>query len=272
MMEATGPALMADNKSYRYGDGLFETIKIINQKISLEPYHFERLFQSLEVMHFDIPVLFTRDRIKEEIVSLCTKNKCDALARVRFSVFRGNGGITESLHDLQYLIECWPLNNITNQLNENGLMIDIYPEARKSSDKFSNVKSANFLPYVMAAMHAQKNQLNDAIILNMHNRIADSSVANIFIVKGNEIKTPSLSEGCVNGVMRKFLIDNFQNTNSDMIITETGLSIADLLSADEVFLTNAISGIKWVKRFRDKIYTNQISSRIFREYLEEMWK
>ena len=272
MVTGTQPSLMADNRSYRYGDGLFETIKVVNKKISLESYHFERLFQSLVMMQFKIPALFTRDKIREEIVSLCEKNRYDALARVRFSVFRGNGGINESLDDLQYIIECWPLDSSFNYLNENGLVIDLCPDVRKSCDKFSTVKSANFLPYVMAAMHAKANQLNDSVVLNVHNRIADSSVANIFIIKGDELKTPSVSEGCVNGVMRKFLLDNFRDNNMNMVIEETGLSIDDLSSADEIFLTNAISGIKWVKRFRDKTYTNKISSNIFQRHLEEIWK
>ncbi|WP_276500466.1 aminotransferase class IV [Terrimonas pollutisoli] len=266
------PLLMADNRSYRYGDGLFETIKVVNKKISLESYHFERLFQSLAMMHFAIPSLFTPDKIRKEIVSLCAKNRCDELARVRFSVFRGNAGINESLGDLQYLIECWPLNDSFNYLNENGLVIDVCPDTRKSCDKFSTIKSANFLPYVMAALHAKENQLNDAIVLNVHGRIADSSVANIFIVKGDKLKTPSLSEGCVNGVMRKFLLDNSKGSGVDLVIEETGLSVDDLSSADEVFLTNAISGIKWVKRFRDKTYTNKISSSIFQKLLEPIWK
>ncbi|MFC0771857.1 aminotransferase class IV [Terrimonas alba] len=272
MVTGSDPLLLADNRSYRYGDGLFETIKVVNKKISLEAYHFERLFQSLAMMHFKIPSLFTRDKIRQEVVSLCAKNRCDELARVRFSVFRGNGGINESLDDLQYLIECWPLNNSFNYLNENGLVIDICPDIRKSCDKFSTIKSANFLPYVMAALHAKENQLNDAIVLNVHDRIADSSVANIFIVKGDKLKTPSLSEGCVNGVMRKFLLDNFKGSGVNLVIEEAGLSVEDLSSADEVFLTNAISGIKWVKRFRDKTYTNKISSGIFQKHLGAILK
>lgn len=270
-MTGSDPLLLADNRSYRYGDGLFETIKVVNKKISLESYHFDRLFQSLATMLFKIPHLFTRDRIREEIVSLCTANKCDVLARVRFSVFRGNGGINEGSDDLQYIIECWPLDKSFNYLNENGLVIGICPDVRKSCDKFSTIKSANFLPYVMAAMHARTNQLNDSVVLNSHDRIADSSVANIFIVNGDKLKTPSLSEGCVNGVMRKFLLDNFRSNNMNLVVEETGLSIDDLSSADEIFLTNAISGIKWVRQFENKTYTNKISSRIFQKYLEVIW-
>jgi branched-chain amino acid aminotransferase len=272
MVTGSDPLLLADNRSYRYGDGLFETIKVVNKAISLESYHFDRLFQSLTMMHFKTPSLFTPDKIRQEIVSLCAKNRCDELARVRFSIFRGNGGINESLDDLQYLIECRPLNDSFNYLNENGLIIDICPDVRKSCDKFSTIKSANFLPYVMAALHAKENQLNDAIVLNVHDRIADSSVANIFIVKDGKLKTPALSEGCVNGVMRKFLLDNFKGNDMNLVIEETGLSIDDLSSADEFFLTNAISGIKWVKRFRDKTYANKISSGIFQKHLEPIWK
>jgi branched-chain amino acid aminotransferase len=149
------PVLMVDNRSYRYGDGIFETMKVVNKKIALETLHFERFFSSLALMGFKLPALITAGKLREQVLALCEKNKCVSLARVRLSVFSGNGGIFESQDDFQYIIECRPLSAPMNQLNENGLVIDIFPEARKSCDKFSNLKSANYLPYVMAARYAK---------------------------------------------------------------------------------------------------------------------
>ena len=271
IVNGESPLLFVTNRSYRYGDGLFETIKVTDGNISLEEYHFNRLFESLATMCYKIPPFFTRDMMGEQILLLCEKNKCTSLARLRLSVFRGNGGLIESLDDMQYVIECWPLNSSFNKMNENGLRIDIYPDARKNSDRFSCIKSANFLSYVMAAKHAKENELDDAIVLNVYDRIADTSVANIFVVKDNKLKTPPLNEGCVNGVMRKFLIENFYKNELNLTVEETPLSIDDLLSAEEIFLTNAISGIKWVKQFRNQTYTNKVSSALFKDYLSPIW-
>ena len=176
------------------------------------------------------------------------------------SVSRGNGGLYDEDRSLQYIIECRPLNESVNKLNENGLVIDIYPDARKSCNVFSNLKSANFLPYTMAALYAKENKLNDCLLLNNSGNIADATTANLFIIKDGMITTPALSEGCVNGVMRRHLLERLKMENRSFKIRESIITIDNLLHAEEVFLTNAIKGIRWVKRFRENTYGNTISS------------
>lgn len=263
MLPADEPVLMIDNKSYRYGDGLFETMKMVNSKIILSDFHFERFFSGLSVLHFNIPVLVTAEKIKEEITRLCIKNGCENLARVRLSAFRGNGGVFEGSDDLQYTIECWPLSSAVNDLNENGLVIGFHPDVRKSCDKFSNIKSANYLPYTMAAKFAKENKWNDCLVLNTHERIADASIANVFLIKDDTILTPSLQEGCVSGVMRRYLLHILPEKG--YTIAEGIITLEDIKAADEVFLTNAISGIKWVKQLGDKEYRHTLVSKIYRD-------
>ena len=257
VIEKNNAGLSPDDHSYRYGDGLFETMKIANGNILLEEYHFERLFSGLELLKFKIPLHFSKQKISEEVKKLCKKNNCQELARVRLSVSRGRGGLYDCDNKVSYLIESGPLEQNNNVLNENGLVIDIFPDARKSLDKFSNLKSANYLPYIMAAIWTRENKLNDALILNQHNQICDSTIANVFWVESGNIFTPPLSAGCVAGVMRKRILDLGQN------IKEKNLTENDLLNADEVFLTNAINGMCWVKQFRDKTYENRIAVEIF---------
>ena len=257
VIEKNNAGLSPDDHSYRYGDGLFETMKIANGNILLEDYHFERLFSGLELLKFKIPLHFSKQKISEEVKKLCKKNNCQELARVRLSVSRGRGGLYDCDNKVSYLIESGPLEQNNNVLNENGLVIDIFPDASKSPDKFSNLKSANYLPYVMAAIWAKENKLNDALILNQHNQVCDSTIANVFWVESGNIFTPPLSAGCVAGVMRKRILDLGQN------IKEKNLTENDLLNADEVFLTNAINGMCWVKQFRDKTYENRIAVEIF---------
>lgn len=253
-------ALSKEDRSYRYGDGLFETMKLMNGNILLKDHHFERLFSGLDVLKFNIPVHFTKQKIENEIIELSKKNGCERSSRIRLSVSRGNGGLYDYDNKFSYLIECWPLEQ--KGLNENGLIIDIFRDARKSIDVFSNLKSANYLPYVMAAIWAKENNLNDALVVNQHERICDSTIANIFWVNDGNIFTPPLSEGCVAGIMRKWILTSGQKIN------EKELTENDLINADEVFLTNSISGIRWVKRFRNKIYKSEISKNIFTEIIQ----
>ena len=259
------PALLVSNRGYRYGDGLFETMKLMKSEILLEPFHFERLFSGLSLLKFEIPVLFKAEFIKREILNLCKKNQCEKLARVRLSVFRGNGGLYDEDRALQYLVECQPLDESVNKLNENGLVIDVYTETKKSCDKFSNLKSANFLPYSMAAHYTRENKLNDCLVVNTSGKIADSSIANIFIIKGGAIITPGLEEGCVSGVMRRHLLTEINAPG--YIIREEAVSVNDIENADEVFLTNAINGIRWVKQFRNKTYVNAKTAEIYNRFI-----
>ena len=265
IVERNKAQLSPDNHSYRYGDGLFETMKLIKGDILLEDYHFERLFFGLKTLKFKIPALFTKQKIGGQVRKLCIKNNCEELARVRLSVSRGNGGLYACDNKFSYLIECWPLEQ--TGFNENGLIIDIFPDARKSIDIFSNLKSANYLPYVMAAIWARENKLNDALILNQHERICDATIANVFWVKDDKIYTPPLNEGCVAGVMRQWILD-FGFRVSDFSVNDAVLTKNILLNADEVFLTNVITGIRWVKQCDDKIYDNKIANKIFAKLIQ----
>ncbi len=255
-----------DNRSFRYGDGFFETIKVMNGKILLADLHMERLFSSLQLLQFQVPSYFTPAFVKENILAVVKKNLHHKLARVRVTIYRGDGGLYDELsHFPNHLIQSWDLNPSNNVLNENGLVIGLYKDARKVCDNFSAVKSNNFLSYAMAALWAKRNKLNDALVLNPYDRIADATIANIFLVKDGVIKTSSLTEGAVNGVMRRHLLTCMREDG--MPVQETSISIDEILEASEIFLTNAIYGIRWVKQMDNNGYTQQVASLLHKKMI-----
>jgi len=259
-----------DNRSFRYGDGFFEAIKVLNEEILLVYYHMERLFASLELLQFQRPNYFTPAYLKEQALTLARKNYHDKLARIRITIFRGEGGLYDvSNHFPHHLVQSWELNPSNNLLNDNGLAIDIFTDARKVCDHYSHVKSNNYLSYVMAALWARQKHLNDAVLLNPFGRVADATIANVFIVKDGVIKTPALTEGAVNGVMRRHLLQCLRKEN--MPVEETQLEPEELLEASEVFLTNAIYGIRWVKQLGSSGYTNQLSSLLHRKFIKSLF-
>ena len=266
ILPADEPALLVANRGYRYGDGLFETIKVSEGLLMLENYHFERLFSGLSLLKFELPAHFTKEKIKAGILLLCKKNDCEKLARVRLSVFRGNGGLYDEDKSLQFIIECWPLSNSVSKLNENGLVIDVYSDGAKSCDKFSNLKSANFLVYSMAALYAKEKKLNDCLVLNTKGNIADSTIANLFIIKNGVISTPGLDEGCINGVIRRHLLNEIRDEGEK--VQEMAITVADVEAADELFLTNAINGIRWVRQFSNTNYTNTKTVEIYNRIIK----
>ena len=260
-----------NNRSFRYGDGCFETIKMIRGKMILEEYHFERLFTSIEHLQFEKPNFFNPQYLKEQVVEIAKKNYHDKLARIRLMVFRGNGGLYDpENHFPNFLIQTWELNPANNVLNENGLVIDIYKDARKVCDRFSHIKSNNYLPYAMAALWAKKNKLNDALLLNPYNNIADATIANVFIVKDGIINTPALTDGCVGGVMRRYLLQCMSNKN--MPVEETSITVDDLQQAQELFLTNAGYGIRWVKGCGKGNYVLQVAAMLHSKFVDPLYK
>ena len=257
------------NRGLRYGDGIFETIKFKNATIILADDHFKRLWQGMKALQFTIPVHFSVEKLTAEINALIKKNKLKE-ARIRITIIRSDGGIYDPKNNTpNYIIEAIKLPEDNGLLNINGLQICIYEVALKSIDLFSNIKNNNYLPYFMGAKFAKQQQCNDALILNSKGNICDSTIANIFFIKDKNIYTAALTEGCVAGVMRNWLINTLRILNykvEEIIITKS-----ILCEADEVFLSNSIYNIRWVGSLGDKNYTN-IEIQKINELLQRKYK
>ena len=256
------PIIGADNRGLRYGDGLFETIKMKNGKLLFEDEHFARLWKGLKVLEFEIPKHFTAEVLQKEIIALAQKNGHEAAARIRLTIIRGDGGLYDvKNHFPAYVIQTWSLAPGSGDWNSNGLQLGIYEAAQKSCDILSNLKHNNYLPYVLAALTAKKEKWNDAIVLNTNGRICDATIANIFIIKDSVVYTPSLQEGCVAGIMRRAVIQHILKENWQVV--EKEISIIELLAAEEVFLTNSMYPIRWVQRIGEIVYQNTMTQKIF---------
>lgn len=252
-LPASQPGLFANNRSYKWGDGVFETIKVFEGRILLQPFHLERLLTSIQLLQMRL--MFTPIELAEKIIALCTKNDCISLARVRLAVYRGEENETG------YTIEAVALNQQTMQWIEEGVRVDSYPYTRKACDVWANLKTANYLPYVMAARYAAEQGLDECLVLNSFNHICDASKANVFVIKDRTLYTPALDQGCVNGVMRRFLIQELKGKG--WMVNQTELTEEMFLQADECFLTNAIQGIRWVSTYKNKRYASSLTKQIF---------
>lgn len=252
----------AANRGLRYGDGVFETMKMKHGNLVLEDEHFARLWKGMQVLQFTVPKHFNPDKLTAEVLLIAKKNGHENAARIRITVFRSDGGLYDAADNFpNYIIETWALPEGNGELNSNGLDIGIYADVKKSCDILSNLKHNNYLPYVMAALQAKKQKWNDAVVLNSYGRICDSTIANIFLIKGEVIYTPALTEGCVAGVMRKYIIGQLAVTGFTCI--EKEITVEELLNADEVFLTNSIYNLRWVKNINDKTFGNIIIQKIY---------
>jgi branched-chain amino acid aminotransferase len=253
IIDAKDPIIRAENGGFRYGDGLFETMRFAGGRVMLATYHFDRLFSGLQLLHFERPGYLTSAELTRQIEQLCALNNHEDAARVRLMVFRGDPGLGDPLDSFpHYIIQTSSLPIKKDKMVPSGIRIDIYPKGRKAIDGFSHLKSNNYLLYAMAAFYARQQQLDDCLILNSQDRICESSIANLFCVHDKVFYTVPLSEGCVAGVMRRRLIELLQNAGLPIIEKECSSSFLQM--ADEVFLTNAIQGIRSVLRFGNKEY------------------
>ena len=256
----------ADSRALRYGDGLFETIKIKNGKIELADEHFARLWKGMQVLQFDVPKHFSPEKLEEQIIALAKKNTHQSGARVRLSIIRGDGGLFDAKnHTPYFIIQTWPLPDGNGEWNSNGLVAGIYSEVKKSCDILSNLKHNNYLPYVLAALQAKKEKWNDAILLNAAGNICDSTIANIFLVKDEIIYTPALSDGFVAGVMRQTLLQFLKANNYQM--EERAVTQVELFAADEVFFTNSMYNIRWVQSIANVDYANTFTQKIYAAFV-----
>lgn len=239
----------AKSKAFRFGEGLIETMLWSNGSIRLFRLHMERLTKSLDTIGFST---LDEEEFLHDIHKTISANKDPESAIVRAQFFM-------NIEDgaLHYIIESLPF---AHKLPTEKVTIGITQKAVKCTDSISHLKTSSRLQYILAKKDADDKGWNDALLLNAHGNIVEGTISNVFAVVGNNIYTPPLNEGCIDGVMRKYLLKN--GSIDHLSITEKQLDIAMLQQADEIFLTNAIRGVQPVHFFMGKEYQNTVTQMI----------
>ncbi len=241
------PTFNSDNRAFLYGDALFETIRMSEGNIPFLENHVSRLLQGLHFFKYKVPKKYTPAFFKREIKKIATGN-----ARIRITIFRSRGGLyTPKNNRPQFLISTSSLSSPNFVLNKKGLHLGVFDEIKLPCSPISNYKTCNSSPYILAGLNKQERNLDDVILLNDKDRISEASSSNIFFIKKNKIVTPSLSEGCVAGIMRKTIIEIA--TEKRYTVQENPIKLTRLKYFEEIWLTNAINGIKWVAQIDQNI-------------------
>jgi len=252
------PVLTASNRSFKFGDGLFESMRMINNKLQFADLHADRLTAGMKALKIDGHALMDDYFLRQKTADLARRNKWNGNVRFRLSVYRGGAGVyTPEINKAGYILEGIPLKASTYELNSKGLIIDVFDEITKPVNKLSNFKTANALLFVMAGLFKSQNRLDEAMILNQYGFLCESISANVFVVYNKQIYTPSLAEGCVSGVMRTAIMQLCKM--NDLPLIEAQINPEILKEAEEVFITNATQGIQWVMGYGRKRYFNEVS-------------
>lgn len=249
--------ISSSNRSFKYGDGLFETINVINQVPLYIDLHINRLLGGLLALEINIPENWNELFFKETITGLCKINKLQN-ARCRITTWRdGEGFYQPQINDAAILIEVSAQESEEYILNENGVRLGVFRNLSKTPNILSPYKTANSLVYVLAAKFAVEQNFDDVVVLNDAGRVADSVNSSVFVWRQSVLFTPSIKEGGVDGVMKQVIIDLCRKEG--ITVNETELPLEMLLQADEIFLSNVIHGIKWVGVYQQKNYGNTFS-------------
>jgi branched-chain amino acid aminotransferase len=254
--------LTVSNRSFLYGDGIFETLKIVNNKILFFEDHYFRLMASMRIVRMEIPMTFTMEYLEEQILKLVGLLAIKDAARVRFTVFRNEGGFyLPNDNSISFVIQASKLENIRYKIPKIQFEVDLYKDFIVPSQLLSTLKTANKITHVTASIFAKENQLDSTLLINETKNVIEAANGNLFMLMENKLITPPISEGCLNGIMRKQIISLAKQINSVEVI-EAAISPFDLQKADELFITNVIIGIQPITKYRKKEFEVRLANQL----------
>lgn len=265
-----GPTIKAGNRGYLYGDGVFESIRVISGKPVNMVNHVKRMIEGAKKIKMRPPSYFDENFFTDKIMELLQKSGITEGGRCRIHLDRCAGGTyTPESNEVEYYIEVYPLENNYFEINSKGLEVDIFMEHKKAKTSLSNFKTKNGLIYVIASITAKEKGVDDYLIQNNTGGILEGTNSNLFVVSNGVLYTPGLEEGCLAGTMRMQVIN--LAIQHGIKVYECNILPQNLLVADELFYTNAIRGIQWIQGYRTKRYSNNLSNQLI-GLLNNKWR
>ncbi len=263
IVPADSKLLSVANRAFKYGDGLFESMRLLKGKLMFADLHADRLQRGMKALKIDGYSQMDAYFLKQIAEQLAIRNKTKH-GRLRLTVYRDSEGFyAPTTNAMGYCLEIVPADEPRYFLNDKGLIVDVYTEVPKPCNFLSNIKTCNSLTYVMAGLYKTQNNLDEVFLLNQNGFLCEASSANIFVYYQNHLYTPALSEGCVEGVMRQVIIDLAKKVSIPVVEAQINPDI--LYEADEVFITNASRGIQSVMGYGVRRYFNKVSKVLMEE-------
>lgn len=255
-------SLLTHNRGFLYGDAVFETVKIVNSKILFLEDHYFRLMSSMRVIRMEIPMNFTMEYLEEQILDLAKSKNLLFSSRARITVYRNDGGYyLPTNNTVSYLINLESLENTAYSISQNEYQVDLYSDFYVTRHLLSSIKTTNKIINITASIYANENGLDNCLLINDAKNVVEALQGNLFMLRESKLITPPVSEGCLNGIMRKQIL-NLARKIDDLEVLEEPISPFDLQKADELFITNVIKGIQPIYKYRKKEYTSNLANQL----------
>lgn len=262
--------ILTQNRAFLYGDGVFETLKIVNNKILFLEDHYFRLMASMRVVRMEIPMNFTMEYFEEQVLSIVNQKNISSSARARITVFRNDGGLyLPKTNEVSFLIHATALESTSYALNTGEYEVDLYKDFYVTKQLLSSIKTTNKMINVTGSIFAHENGLANCLLVNDTKNVVEALQGNLFMVVGKKMITPPISEGCLNGIMRKQILALAKKVEGIEVVEEI-ISPFDLQKADELFLTNVITGIQPITKYRKKEFTSNLAHLLVQKLNESI--
>lgn len=248
-----------DNRGLLFGDGVFETVRVLDGKVLFLEDHYFRLMSSMRIIRMQIPMEFTMEFVENQLLETAREAKCEDSARVRITVFRsGEGFYRPKTNKVEWIVSAQPLAQKLYSIPDDEYEVELFKDFYVTRQLLSSIKSTNKLVNVTAAIYADENGYANCLLMNEEKNVIEAINGNLFMLTGKKLVTPPVSEGCLNGVMRKQILAIVKK-NPELEVVEEPISPFDLQKADELFITNVIAGIQPITKYRKKSYVTVVA-------------
>lgn len=247
-----------NNRGLQYGDAVFETLKVVSNRINFWEDHYFRLMASMRMLRMKIPMQFTLEFLEQEILKTVAVQDRASSFRVRLNVYRKDGGLyTPKTNEIDYLIDV----KANTYQTKKTYSVDVFKDFYSYSGLLSTIKTNNRMVNTLASIYAKENDLDNCVLINEKKGVVEVANGNIFILKGTVVKTPALTEGCIKGIVRTKVIEIIAK-NKEYTLEETNISPFEIQKADEVFISNAIMGVQAITNYKKKSFISDFSNKI----------
>lgn len=253
-----------ENRGFLYGDSIFETLRVLDGKVLFLEDHYFRLMASLRIVRMQIPMNFTMEYMEEQVLLLTDTLPVAPSYRARISVFRKSGGYyLPTNNDVEFIVTASPLEEPLYSFSEGVYEVDLFKDFYVTKQLLSTLKSTNKMVQITGSVFAHENGLQNCLLVNDEKNVIEALQGNLFMLTGNRLVTPPVSDGCLNGVMRRQVLALAQKIEG-LEVVETSISPFDLQKADELFVTNVIKGIQPITKYRKKEFVSIMASDLLK--------